>query len=205
MSTHPLTVTTPAEFLNGLPKKKQEIAKQLQKTLIKINPSYEQKCAWDGLAFLLGKNYSCIICSHYEKMRLMIWRGVDLKDPEQRLHGSGQNTRHMVFTKPTDINATYLESILKQQFTLYEAGVPFADPCATRKKTTMPAFVKQALTKQKLMDAYKNRPPYQQRDYLFWITQAKREETRHKRLQQMLDELFAGSLYMKQKWGRKGD
>lgn len=47
------------------------------------------------------------------------------------------------------------------------------------------------------MAAYKARPPYQQNDYIGWITRAKLEATRNKRLAQMLDELERGDAYMK--------
>lgn len=60
----------------------------------------------------------------------------------------------------------------------------------------MPDFIEQALTKHKLFEAYENRPPYQQNDYIHWISTAKREETRLKRLNQMLDELKKGGKYM---------
>jgi uncharacterized protein YdeI (YjbR/CyaY-like superfamily) len=61
---------------------------------------------------------------------------------------------------------------------------------------TMPDFVKQALEERHLMNDYKTRPDYQQNDYISWITRAKRPETRDKRLQQMLDELERGGIYM---------
>ena len=35
---------------------------------------------------------------------------------------------------------------------------------------------------------------------LMWINNAKREDTKHKRLAQMLDELENGGVYMKMKW-----
>ena len=60
----------------------------------------------------------------------------------------------------------------------------------------MPDFVKDALVKNHLLDAYKSRPPYQQNDYLGWINRAKRPETKEKRLAQMLYELQRGDLYM---------
>ncbi len=50
------------------------------------------------------------------------------------------------------------------------------------------------------MGAYQARPPYQRNDYLGWITRAKRPETRSKRLDQMLNELADGGLYMKMKY-----
>ena len=64
----------------------------------------------------------------------------------------------------------------------------------------MPEFVEQALLDRELMDAYRNRPPYQQNDYIGWITRAKRQATIQKRLDQMLDELDAGDVYMKMAW-----
>lgn len=39
-------------------------------------------------------------------------------------------------------------------------------------------------------------PPYQRNDYIGWITRAKREETRLKRLSIMLAELERGEGYM---------
>ena len=61
----------------------------------------------------------------------------------------------------------------------------------------MPDFVKEALEKDGLMEAYRERPAYQQNDYIGWIERAKRAETKHKRLAQMLDELQRGDVYMK--------
>jgi uncharacterized protein YdeI (YjbR/CyaY-like superfamily) len=61
----------------------------------------------------------------------------------------------------------------------------------------MPGFVRDGLIRRGLMRAYRKRPPYQRNDYLGWISRAKREETRQKRLNQMLDELEDGHLYMK--------
>lgn len=61
----------------------------------------------------------------------------------------------------------------------------------------MPGFVMQALLQRKLVSAYRERPPYQQNDYIGWILQARREDTREQRLAQMLDELAAGGLYMR--------
>lgn len=64
----------------------------------------------------------------------------------------------------------------------------------------MPAFVKQALGKAKLMERYRARPPYQRNDYLWWINSAKLQATRQKRLDQMLDELGSGNAYMGMAW-----
>jgi hypothetical protein len=67
----------------------------------------------------------------------------------------------------------------------------------------MPSDIKELLTKNELYACYLNRPAYQQNEYIGWILQAKREETRQKRIDQMIDELKAGNVYMKMAYGEK--
>ena len=64
----------------------------------------------------------------------------------------------------------------------------------------MPGNIRSFLTRHGLLKAYKARPSYQQNDYLGWISRATLEETKQKRIKQMLDELKLGNLYMKMKW-----
>jgi len=59
----------------------------------------------------------------------------------------------------------------------------------TRPRYPMPSFIRQALEEHGLMDAYNERSAYQQNDYIGWRARAKRQETKDRRLRQMLDEL----------------
>ncbi len=70
----------------------------------------------------------------------------------------------------------------------------------TRPRYEMPDFFRAAINAHGLMAAYLARPPYQQNDYIGWVTRAKLESTKQKRLNQMLDELERGGVYMKMKW-----
>lgn len=72
-----------------------------------------------------------------------------------------------------------------------------------RPRYPMPDFVKEALEDRGLIEAYRDRPAYQQNDYIGWITRAKRPATVEKRLNQMLDELARGDVYMKMDWRPK--
>ena len=67
----------------------------------------------------------------------------------------------------------------------------------TRPIHPMPQFVEDALISNGLVDDYRARPAYQQNDYIGWITRAKRPETQLKRLNQMLEELRTGGIYMR--------
>jgi uncharacterized protein YdeI (YjbR/CyaY-like superfamily) len=64
----------------------------------------------------------------------------------------------------------------------------------------MPDFVREAIKARRLTAKYEERPAYQRNDYLMWINNAKREATKQKRLDQMLDELERGGVYMRMEW-----
>ena len=66
----------------------------------------------------------------------------------------------------------------------------------TRQRYPMPNVIKKALEERGLMKDFQARPPYQQNDYIGWIERAKRQETKDKRLMQMLAELERGGVYM---------
>jgi len=66
----------------------------------------------------------------------------------------------------------------------------------------MPGFVKTALAKHKLLDAFLARPEYQRNDYLTWLDGAKLPAQRQQRLTQFVEELGKGDVYMGQPWSR---
>ncbi|MBE1206322.1 YdeI/OmpD-associated family protein [Aminobacter carboxidus] len=70
----------------------------------------------------------------------------------------------------------------------------------TRQINQMPDWIRGELVSRGLTEAYEARPDYQRNDYLGWIGQAKLETTRRKRLDQMLDELARGGVYMRMVW-----
>ncbi len=63
----------------------------------------------------------------------------------------------------------------------------------------MPEYIRRALEQHNVVCDYEARPAYQQNDYIGWIERAKKQETKEKRLRQMIEELKAGGVYMKMK------
>lgn len=67
---------------------------------------------------------------------------------------------------------------------------------AKRPAHPMPADIRDALTDAGVKADYDARPFYQRNDYIGWITRAKGDDTRAKRLGQMVAELKQGGVYM---------
>ncbi len=148
--------------------------------------------------------------------------GVKLSDPEGLLAGGGSQFRSFRVPDTASFPKAYAKNLLKQAFeisverlkakpqtqngqtitksispTKRRPGMAKRAPAAKRERHPMPDYVLNALEQENLFEAYNSRPPYQQNDYVGWITDAKRDETRSARLAQMLDELRSGVRYMK--------
>ena len=70
----------------------------------------------------------------------------------------------------------------------------------SRGRKPIPGFVRTALAKHKLDEAFFARPEYQRNDYVTWLESAKLSEQRQQRLTQFLDELGKGNVYMGEPW-----
>ncbi len=152
-------------------------------------------------------------------------RGNELDDPDGLLGGSGSKFRSLRVPDMKTFPKAYVKRLIKQAFensvaglqgkpqtpngqTIVKSisekkrrpGMPKRAPAVKRKKHPMPEDMLTALESENLFEAYESRPPYQQNDYIGWITSAKRDETRQKRLAQMLDELSRGDTYLKMKY-----
>lgn len=64
----------------------------------------------------------------------------------------------------------------------------------------MPNFFRQALIENHVLNEYNARPSYQRNDYISWVNRAVMTATKQKRINQMIDELKRGSVYMKMKY-----
>lgn len=148
--------------------------------------------------------------------------GVKLDDPKGLLAGGGNQFRSLRVPDVKEFPQNDVKHLLKQAFeisverlkgkpqtpncqtitksispTKRRPGMPKRKAPAKRERHPMPDYVLNALEQESLFEAYESRPPYQQNDYIGWITSAKRSETQAARLAQMLDELRGGDRYMK--------
>jgi len=64
----------------------------------------------------------------------------------------------------------------------------------------MPGNVRTALAKRNLLDAFRDRPDYQQNEYLKWIATASGPAMKQERLDQMLGELEKGGVFKGEAW-----
>jgi hypothetical protein len=122
------------------------------------------------------------------------WQGDQLAGTPRSGEAMGQFGR---LTGPADLpTAAQLESMVRQAIALIDAGaLPRSNRRSTEPKppAEVPGFLCEALQQTpKAGTNFAALPPGQRREYVEWLVEAKREETRAKRLAQALEWLAEG-------------
>jgi uncharacterized protein YdeI (YjbR/CyaY-like superfamily) len=124
------------------------------------------------------------------------WKGRRLKDPQGLLKGIG-NTE-MAAAKIADLSKMPSDQALleyvREAAKLNESGGPTAPkPKAEAKSVRVPGYFMSALRKnKKAIEAFKKFSPSCRREYVEWIVEAKRPQTREKRIATAVEWIAQG-------------
>lgn len=195
-------INTIDDYIADQPKEVQTLLKDVRKTIRAAAPEATEKISWQMPTFWQGEN---IIHFAAFKHHIGIFPGGEAVGVfKDRLTGykTSKGTIHFPLDKP--INHQLIADIVRWRLEQAKGGTSTYARPAVREKYPIPDFVADALDQSHLWERYRARPHYQQNDYIGWITRAKREETRQKRLTQMLEELQSGDAYMGMAYNAKG-
>jgi hypothetical protein len=179
------------------------MAAQVTDWILTWEPDLREAIKWNMLCFS-GRKLVCGLSACKHHLGIAFFRGTELADPAKLFtEGSESNTNIR------SIRITSLETFKREAFrALLRAAVELdADPMippapkVQRKPWPVPAFFKRALAEKKHRAAsenFKKLSPSCQREYLVWLSMAKRPETRERRLAETLKALAAG-----RKWAQR--
>ena len=176
----------------------QPILNHLRELVHKVCPDVAETVKW-GMPFFDHHGLMCQMAAFKQHATFGFWKGNLLDDPAQKLIvGEGENAAMGHLGRITSLADLPEEKILtgfiRQAMKLKEAGVKVASkPKAAKPEIPVPDFIAAALNAdpaaQKHWDAF---APSHRREYLEWITEAKTDTTRQKRLATMLEWLAEG-------------
>ncbi len=170
------------------------LLQSIRKTIRDTAPDAIEKIAWQMPTLWQGENL--VHFAAFKKHIGFYPGGEAVGVFAQRLAGYKTSKGSVQFLLDQPVDHKLIADIVSWRVEQAQRGVStFAEPTA-RERYPMPDFIAAALDRSNLWQQYQARPPYQQNDYIGWITRGKREETRQKRLAQMLEELRAGDAYM---------
>lgn len=185
------------EYIEAQPEDVRPILVKIRETIRAAAPNATEKISWRMPTFWQGEN---LIHFAAFKRHISIFPGdLSLAPFKERLAGylSKKGTVQFPYDKPidyeliTDITRWRVSCVSENK-----SNNAMDASRMTRQVCDIPGFIVAALDESGLWERYRARPPYQRNDYIGWIVRGKREQTRQKRLNQMLDELRNGDAYM---------
>lgn len=191
-------------YIKPLKPWQKEIVVKLRKIINRADPKVVEDWKWDKPAFS-HNGLVCWIWAFQKWVTFTFFQGSLIADKYKMFnHGTFMDrNRSIAYTNVSQINEKQLIEYIKLAVKNNLAGKKIIIKPKVHKPLIIPAYIKEKIEKNDLLDKFHSRPPYQQRDYIWWIEDAKLEATKAARIEQMLDELKANNRYMNMTWKPK--
>jgi uncharacterized protein YdeI (YjbR/CyaY-like superfamily) len=165
------------------------ILKHLRKLVHKACPDVEETIRW-GSPFFDRKGVICLMGSFKQHAVFGFWKGKLLFGNENK--GAMGHFGRLMSIKDLPGDKEMI-GYIKKAAELNERGVRRKRPARGKQKVTVPPDLKAALAKNaKAKKAFENFSYSHRKEYVDWITGAKRDETRTKRLKTAVQWLSKG-------------
>jgi uncharacterized protein YdeI (YjbR/CyaY-like superfamily) len=165
------------------------ILTHLRKLVHKACPDVEETVKW-RMPFFERKGIICFMAAFKEHATFGFWKGSLLfgKENEGAMGHFGRLTSIKDLPSEKEI-----VGYIKKAAELNERGIQKKHPARGKQKLTVPPDLKAALAKNsKARKTFQNFSYSHRKEYVQWITDAKREETRTKRLKKAIQWLAQG-------------
>ncbi|NUO39781.1 MAG: hypothetical protein HOQ17_02515 [Gemmatimonadaceae bacterium] len=159
-------------------------------------PEVEETLKWSSPHFMYKGGMMCGMAGFKEHAIFGFWKGtlIDGVSPNRNNGGDAMgNFGKLTSVKDLPSKST-MTSLIKQAMKLNEQGITVPRPKrASRPEATVPAELQAALAKnKKAATHFAAFPPSHRREYVEWISEAKRDETKTKRVAQAVEWIAEG-------------
>jgi uncharacterized protein YdeI (YjbR/CyaY-like superfamily) len=184
-------------YIQGSADFARPILEHLRKLIHKACPGVVETVKWSMPFFEYEGGMLCNISAFKAHCAFGFWKASLLKDPEGILHIKNKNAMGHLdrITTLKDLPADKaLIALIKEAAILNEQGVKKPAPVKKPlKEVSVPPALTSALKKNKRAgEVFAAFPPSHRREYIQWITEAKTDETRDRRIATTLEWLTEG-------------
>ncbi len=178
----------------------QPILVHLRKLIHESCPEVSETLKWGFPHFEYKGEILCSMASFKRHCSFGFWRASIMKDPHNLLQTVGKTAMgHLgqiadISDLPTD---EILKEYVKEAALLNEQGikVPAKPKAAEKKEKPIPDYIVTALSgSQSAMQTFQSFSLSQKKEYIEWITEAKTEATREKRLATAVEWMAEGKI-----------
>lgn len=168
------------------------ILRHLRSLVHKACPMTEEKMKWSFPHFDYKGEMMCSMASFKQHCAFGFWKASLMKNSEELLSAAGKTAMGELgrITSIEDLpNDKELISGIKEAMKLNDEGIKIkAKPVISKEEIVMPGYFTKALTKnKKAKEVFGQFSASHKREYLEWFAEAKKEETRNRRVETALE------------------
>lgn len=175
-------------YIEKLPNFSREISQQLRNLIQQSNNKVKEDWKWNIPIFQLN-DMVCGFAGFKKHVSLTFFNGAAMKDTNNLFSKdcTAKNTRTIKINSIKDINEQQFLNYFKEAFLLSEIGVKKE---VNKKEILIPKLLENALNKNKIAKQnFENMAYTYRKEYALHISDAKREATKHKRLEKVIFNL----------------
>lgn len=185
---HPESAKLVNNYIESLPQWSREICEKLRSTVLSVSPHITEDWKWNH------PNYHCngMLCGIWafkEHVTLVFFQGALINDHYSVLSSNPDNlhNRHIKFTNVSQINEDIIKDYLIQSIENNTNGLKINQ--TKIKSIEIPYYIKNALENAGLWESFNNMSYSHKKEYILWIKEAKKEDTRNRRIEKMILKL----------------
>jgi len=162
------------------------------------DPQIVEDWKWGQPAFMHNGKPLCWVWAFSKHVTFTFYQGALMKDSQKLFNYGDTNLQNwsIKFTNISEINETALIAYIKEAVQLNEAGKQVKISVSKDKTVVIPPYIKKVLQREGLLEKYNQQIYTYRKGYAQWIEGAKRQETKDKRMRQMIRELKERKVYM---------
>ena len=167
----------------------KDICKKLRAIIFTAEPNIIEDWKW-------GPNYyyDGMVCGFWyfkKHVSFVFFQGSLLKDKHKVLQANPDNVhnRHIKYSDVSEVDEKILIEYIKEAVANNKKGIKITE--AKDKTVIVPDDFKKLLVKNKLFPYFENLAYSHRKEYVMWIEDAKKEETRIKRMNASIEKLIS--------------
>ncbi|CAH0142543.1 YdeI/OmpD-associated family protein [Chryseobacterium sp. Bi04] len=184
------------EYIDKSPDFAQPVLIYLREIIHEACPDAEEAIKWKFPTFMYKGKILCSITSFKHYCSLGFWLHQEMKTLKEIETTAEKSSMFSLgkITKMEDLpSKLQLKKAIKEAMELTDMGVTMKKAAPSKTEMEVPEYFHDALhANAKALDVFEKASPSFRKEYITWITEAKTEATRNKRMEQALEWIAEG-------------
>ncbi|QHL87051.1 hypothetical protein GU926_06210 [Nibribacter ruber] len=182
-------------FFTNAPAFAQPICEKLREAIAAADPELQPSWKWGTPVYeKKGHTMVCAISAHKQHVNMTFFQGALIPDT-YALFTTGLDAKNMRTIKYTDASQVNEEQVMEYVKAAAQIKTAPASKSTERAVIEIPQDLKQALSEARQLEAFEKMAYTHRKEYVRWVSEAKRPETRNNRIAKTVERISEGKKF----------